>query len=190
MKMERLMRHIVILLASLALGVLACAPARAQGYRFSTTINAPGVKISSITVDASSKVTGEKERWGPQDVSYLKRELRKKVVQRLRAKNLMTDGKGARLALTIVAVTPNRPTLQAMTKRQGLDFRSFGLGGAEIAARLIAADGKDLGQMHYRWYEQQLHEFSDSKTIWFDARRAFDKFSRRLTRELLNQPEA
>ena len=184
------MRYLAAMTISLALGLLASGPAQAQSYKFSTTINAPGVKIASVTVKASDKVAGEKERWGPQDVAYLEKDLRKRVVQRLQAKQLMTDGKGARLELTIVDVTPNRPTLQAMTKRQGLDFRSFGLGGAEIAAHLISADGKDLGQMQYRWYEPQLHEFSDSKTIWFDARRAFGKFARRLTRELQNQPEA
>ena len=181
------MRYAAVILISLASGVLACTPARAQDYKFSTTVNAPGIKIAGITIGASKKVTSEDKRWGPQDVAYLEKELRAMVTRRLLAKNLMSSqGKGARLMLTIVDVEPNRPTLQAMTKKQQLNFISFGLGGAEVSAHLIGADGKDLGEIHYRWFDDRMDSFTSNNTIWFDARHAFQWFAKRLVRELQN----
>ena len=181
------MRYAAIVFISLALGVLACTPARAQTYKFTSTLTAQDVKIASITVTASDKVNLEKERWSSEDVDYLKSELKKRVSWVLDHKGLMDHNNGVRLELTILDVTPNRPTLQAMTNRLALDFRSFGLGGAEIGARLVSRNGKELGKMHYRWKEFELYQTSTSKTVWFDAHRAFDKFSRHLVKNLQSQ---
>jgi len=181
------MRYAAIVFISLALGVLACTPARAQNYKFTSTLTAPDVKIASITVTASDKVNQEKERWSSVDVDYLKRDLKKRVARILEHRGLIDHNNGVRLDLTILDVTPNRPTAQALTNRLALDFRSFGLGGAEIGARLVSRNGKELGEMHYRWKEYRLYQTSASKTVWFDAHRAFDKFSRHLVKNLQSQ---
>lgn len=183
------MRIMTFIVAGFALSALAISPVRAADYKFSTTISAPDVKVSTITASASEKIKNEKIRWDSNDIEYLKKALIKRVTDRLGSSNLMSDS-GARLELILVDITPNRPTMHEMSERIGLNLVSFGLGGAEIEAHLIGADGSDLGKMHYRYFSSQLDQFSSGVTTWYDARRAFDKFSRRLAKELAIQPES
>ncbi len=181
------MRILALVLAGFAMSALAFSAAKAADYEFSTSIAAPNVKIASITVNISDDVRDEKLRWGPRDIEQLKKTLVKKVTSRLERSDLMGDN-GARLELTLVEIAPNRPTMHEMSKRTGLDFVSFGLGGAEVKAHLVAADGTDLGDMRYRYFADYLYDYSASATTWNDARRAFDKFARRLVKELTAEP--
>ncbi len=177
------MRFLTLLTAIFTMGVLASLPARAADYKFSTSIAAQGVKVSSITAKAGQKVLDEDIRWDSKDIEFLQKLLIKKTTRRLNGNDLMAD-QGARLELTLIKIMPNRPTLHEMTKRIGLNYSSVGLGGAEIEAHLIAADGSDLGTMQYRYFSNNLYDNSTGMTTWFDARRAFDRFSRRLAKEL------
>ncbi len=181
------MRFLKPLITALSLGALATGAAQASDYEFSTSIEAQNVKISTITVTASDAIKGENVRWGSRDIEILNKGLVKKVSNRLQSHNLMNDD-GARLELTLIEITPNRPTLREMSKRHGLNYASFGLGGAEVEAHLIAADGTDLGTMRYRYYASQLYDYSSGATTWYDARRSFDRFARRLAKELTASP--
>jgi hypothetical protein len=181
------MRILTFLIAGFAISAMAFSAAKAADYEFSTSIAAPDVKIASITVNISDDVKNEKVRWGPRDIEQLKKTLIKKVTSRLKRNELMGDN-GARLELTLIDITPNRPTMHELSKRTGLDFVSFGLGGAEVKAHLVAADGTDLGDMRYRYFADYLYDYSSGMTTWYDARRAFDKFSRRLVKELKAEP--
>lgn len=177
------MRWLTPLLASFALVALASTPGQARDFEYSTTIKAPGVKIATLVVTAGDKMTSEKKRWGPDDVAWLKKDLTKKIWRTLEAKGLKAQT-GARLEVTLVDATPNRPTIQAMTGRLALDFRSFGIGGATVDARLVSADGRELGRMHYRWTNPQLISSTSGSTVWYDASRAFDRFARHLAKAL------
>jgi len=181
------MRIMTFMIAGFALSALAFSPVRAADYKFSTTISAPDVKVSTITASASDKVKNENKRWDSRDIEYLKKALIDRVSSRLGTNNLMSDT-GARLELVLVDIAPNRPTMHEMTKRIGLDHVSFGLGGAEIEAHLIGADGSDLGKMQYRFFSSQLDQFSSGATTWYDAHRAFNRFARRLAKELKAEP--
>ncbi len=183
------MRFLTLFITIFAFGILTTGAARTADYKFSTSIEATNITISSITVSASDDVINEDELWGPRDIEQLKKNLVKKISSRLDKNKLMNDG-GARLELTIIDLAPNRPTMQAYTRRPGLDFRSFGLGGAEVEAHIIAADGTDLGKIRYRYFASYLDHHSSGLTTWYDARRSFDKFSRRLVKELATEPSS
>jgi hypothetical protein len=181
------MRYITVFIAVFALGALFAGSASAVDYKFSTSITTPDISIGSITASASDKVKEEDKFWGERDIETLKKALIKRVSVQLDKKGLRQEN-GARLELELVDISPNRPTMFAMSKRIGLDFNSISLGGAEVKAHLIAADGSDLGTMTYRYYDTQLDGFSDGATTWYTARRAFDKFARRLAKELAALP--
>ncbi len=178
------MRILLLFFAALALGALAASPVQAANYEFSTSVHTPGLSVSDISVTVSDNIKNENIRWDERDVALLKKALLKKVSNRLNRQNLMNKD-GVRLELVLVDITPNRPTFREMSKRPSLNYVSFGLGGAEVDAHFIAADGTELGKMHYRYYADNLYDYSAGATTWYDARRSFDKFSRRLVKELI-----
>jgi hypothetical protein len=177
------MRYLSAFIALFALGTLISIPAQAGEYKFTTSVQTPDIKIASITISASEKVMGENELYDQTDVESLKRSLYKMVSNNLKNKELM-DPQGAKLEITLVEITPNRPTLAAMTKRSGLSYQSFGIGGAELDARFVAQDGTDIGSMHFRWRQTQLDQFSQGQSTWYDAKQGFLKFANRLVKEL------
>ena len=50
------------------------------------------------------------------------------------------------------------------------------IGGAELRARIVGADGATLGEVNYEWYESDLL-FSTAQTTWSDARLAIRRFA-------------
>ena len=177
-----------------ALALLTAAPARSADSEFTSSFKAPGVKIASITIAISDKVRDEKLRWGPRDIKLLKQDLRRRVTRRLQHNGLM-DEHGARLELTLDEIIPSRPTAYELARREGLSLSSPGFGGAAIKAHLLAANGADLGVMRFRFREGQAYGggifgAGTGPTPWYDARQAFEMFSRRLVKTLQNQPSS
>ena len=60
----------------------------------------------------------------------------------------------------------------------GLSMQSFGIGGAALEGRIVAADGTET-PIAYRWYETDIRE-SYAHWVWTDAEFAFDRFARKL----------
>jgi hypothetical protein len=86
----------------------------------------------------------------------------------------------ARIELVLADAKPNRPTFNQMGKQPGLSMESFGIGGATIEGRTIAADGT-VTPVSYRWYETDIRQ-APYKWVWGDAEWSFDRFARQLSR--------
>ncbi len=163
---------------------LVASPASAIDVDYSSTVSANNIPIASITVGATDEVLADNKFYDRKDVEYLEADLRKHLEKAFgKAGLLVAGGAGAKLDIEFTKLTSNRPTLQAYRKKPGLDFRSFGHGGAAIKGHLTAADGTDLGSFEYSWYEDQFHPGSADVSVWYDAHRAIATISRRLARE-------
>lgn len=115
--------------------------------------------------------------YGVREMEYLAASLRKTVAGRL-AKTHAYDG--ARIELTLVDATPNRPTSKQMRDKPGLSFQSFGIGGAKIAGQIVTADGK-ASPVDYKWYESDIR-WEHTNSTWGDAQTTFQQFAGRLSR--------
>ena len=91
----------------------------------------------SVAVDAKLQKTFDKT-YGEREAQLLTSDLQASVEKAL-AKSGAYDG--ARIELTLTDVKPNRPTFKQMGDTPGLSMLSFGLGGATIEGRIVAADG-------------------------------------------------
>ena len=86
---------------------------------------------------------------------------------------------GARIELVLTDLKPNRPTMEQMARRPGLDgHRSLSIGGAAIEGSITTADGRVL-PVRYDWYSSNLSDVRGYAT-WQDAERAFDRLAARL----------
>jgi len=140
------------------------------------------VRIASVMVQASEDVTSEAKMYDSRDVENLSGVLRKKVELYLTKKDLMAAD-GLQLVITITDLKPNRPTLAQYRSKPGIDFRSIALGGASLDAKFITPDGTEVGSAFFKWEESWIDQVSGAST-WYDARKAFDRFARRLSRDL------
>jgi len=89
------------------------------------------------------------------------------------------------LRVKIADAKPNRPTFGQLSKQPNLSFRSLGTGGAELEGELIAAGGRSLGTMNYKWYETDIRDAQYGGT-WSDAHRAFSRYARKTAKTLSN----
>ena len=82
--------------------------------------------------------------------------------------------------ITIIDAKPNRPTFEQMGA--GLSFESISIGGADLVGEVVDADGAVIASVEYDYYSHSIED-SIGRTTWSDARRAFDRFTRRLASE-------
>jgi hypothetical protein len=109
---------------------------------------------------------------GVRDVDDLAAQLRTTVEKRL-AKTGAYDG--ARIELVLADATPNRPTFKQLGDRPGLSYESFGVGGAKIEGRAIAANGA-VTPIGYKYYESDIRWARHGGT-WADAEGTFQRFA-------------
>jgi hypothetical protein len=114
---------------------------------------------------------------GQRDVDDLVKSLQTAVEKRL-AKTGAYDG--AHIDLVLVDAEPNRPTFKQLGDTPGLSLRSFGIGGARIEGRAVAADGV-VTPLRYSYYSPDIR-WASSKAIWSDADWAIDTFADQLSR--------
>jgi hypothetical protein len=99
------------------------------------------------------------------------------VVERELARRDALDG--ARIELVLTDLKPNRPTMEQVSDRPGLDpIRSLSIGGAAIEGQITTASGEVL-PVRYDWYTTTL---SDARgyTTWQDAERAYQRLASNL----------
>ncbi len=90
----------------------------------------------------------------------------------------------ARVDIVIVDAKPNRPTLEQMSARPGLDaFRSISLGGMKLTGTAYDADGNVLASQEYGWFENNIRDVVGSG-VWTDANRASRRFATKMAKEL------
>lgn len=137
---------------------------------------APGI-MPMITVDIGAPLAAKLKNYGARDIDDLKRDLRDAAV---RALDHAHGGpcRPTRVAFTLVDAIPNRPTMEQMQTHPGLDYRSFGLGGADIIAQLQCADGR-AASVHERYFETDIR-MERMVSTWSDAGLAIDRVARRI----------
>jgi hypothetical protein len=153
---------------------IAIISAAAALFAAGSTLAAPASVEVKIGPELQAKAT---KTYGVRELEYLATDLRKTVAARL-ADSRAYDG--ARIEMTLMDATPNRPTFKQMSDRPGLSFQSFGLGGARIAGQIVTADGK-ASPIDYKWYESDIR-WEHMNSTWGDAQTTFQQFAARLGR--------
>lgn len=147
---------------------LAAAAATLAG-----AISAPALAAADVRVDISPKLQAKAEsKYGVRDVNRLAQRLERSVQRELDRTGAYD---GARLELTLVDVTPNRPTFKQMVDRPGLSFQSFSLGGARIEGRAIGRDGA-VTPLSYAWQDTDIRNALYAST-WSDAEWTIERFA-------------
>lgn len=120
------------------------------------------------------------EDFGPKEGDRLAEEIRDDLTLQLDKRGVAP----AYVDVLIVDAEPNRPTGQQLRDSFGiLDFgSSFSVGGMELIAIAYDEVGDQIGEIEYRFFD----EFSSQPgaTVWFDARRASDRFARKFAKQL------
>src|SRR6185312_4392369 len=119
---------------------------------------------ASVSVSIGPALQAKAAKLGVRDVDQLAAELRTAVERQVVRRGAY---EGARIELVLADAAPTRPTFQQMSDRPSLSFESFGLGGAEIGGRAIAADGA-VTPIHFRSYESDIRQSRRGGT-WSDA---------------------
>ena len=193
----------------LALSFTLAAPALAKSYGFDTTVTSPLTSAVKIEVVFSEdmvhrannlpKKIGDRSGarglnsgfsgngfYGDRDLERLTERLSVKLEQKFAKKGIeISDTASTVLRITIEDAKPNRPTFNQLSKQPGLSFQSFGNGGAELQAELIAAGGRSLGTMSYRYYENDIR-YAKFGGTWNDTHRAFSRFAGKAAKTLSN----
>lgn len=189
------------LLISAALAALA-APAAMAGSRWEDQLTAPPqgpVRIDEVRL--GDELAAHVDDIGERDLARLLDELRTDVERQLAERGLLArpgDPQAVELDLILVEATPNRPTFAQLSgrgdwnwdRRTGargvspyLSLSSFGIGGARMSGVFTAPDGTSLGEVTYRYEEDDLYQAQFAAT-WTDAHRSIDFFADRLARTL------
>lgn len=138
---------------------------------------------AALTVEA--KVSPEFQKkldddFGAREARVLTESLTQKVNSIFTSRGINAE----RVVVTIEDAKPNRPTMEQVSNKPGLDsMRSISLGGASVRGVAYDASGKEIGTLDYDWYETDLRNTLAS-TTWTDARTAFDRFSRKFADKL------
>lgn len=138
---------------------------------------------AALTVEA--KVSPEFQKKldddiGQREARILTESLTRKVNDIFTSRGVRAD----RVVVTIEDARPNKPTMEQVSNKPGLDaMRSLSTGGAEVSGIAYDASGAEIGRLDYEWYESDLRQ-SVGSTTWTDARTAFDRFSRRFAEKL------
>jgi hypothetical protein len=105
------------------------------------------------------------------------RETLQEMIQRSVKRSL--GERAARVEVTLVDVTANRPTFKELGDKPGLSMQSFGIGGADLTGKAFDASGNLLGEVQYDWYGDIL--LADTAWTWSDADRTIEVFARKLS---------
>ena len=131
---------------------------------------------ASINVTLGSDLQQKAEDLGERDVREQADRLAE-VVGRALARGGDLDG--ARIDLVLTDLKPNRPTMEQLAQRPGLDgHRSVSIGGAAVEGSITTADGR-VHPVRYDWYSNNLAEVRGF-TTWQDADRAYERLANRL----------
>ena len=123
---------------------------------------------------------------GDRDLDLLKKRLQSKIEKRFSKKGIaISENASTILRVTLADAKPNRPTFEQQSRDVSLSFQSIALGGAEIESELVTRDGRSLGNINYRWYENDIRDASFGST-WSDTYRAFDRYASRVAKVLSN----
>lgn len=157
--------------------LFAFAAVAALALTFTATATAGPVIVRPLAIEAALQ-TKFNEDYGTREIAELQRALTSALTAELgQAGGSIAESGPITIETTLVDVKPSKPTLEQVRNKPGLDpIRSISLGGAELRARIVAADGRVLNEVSYDWYESDLLN-QPALTTWSDARRAIRRFA-------------
>lgn len=130
----------------------------------------------NVTVTLGPKLQEQVEDLGPREVRDQADRLAERVREALARRN---DLNGTAVNLVLTDLKPNRPTLQQLTDRPGLDrIRSVSIGGAAVEGEIVTADGRSL-PFEYDRFNSSLADVYGFST-WWEADRVFDRVARKI----------
>jgi len=123
--------------------------------------------------------------YGDKAIAYLIEDMNDELLTDLTKRGIaLSDTAPTVLRVTIENAKPNRPTFNQLSKEPSLSFQSFGIGGADVSAEVIAANGEVIGEAEYDYYASFNDRPFRPIGTWEDTRRAFSFFSRKLSKKL------
>lgn len=137
---------------------------------------AAAAQPSAVVVTVSPDFAKTAEELGQRDVQQQVDDLTRKVERVLTDRHALD---GARIELVITDLKPNRPTMQQISDKPGLDpIRSISIGGAAIEGTVTMANGQ-VQPVKYDYYSSTLADVR-GYTTWQDASTAYDRLARNL----------
>lgn len=128
---------------------------------------------ASINITLGPDVLDRADELGQREVEEQASRLADVVRQTLARRGALD---GAEINLTLTDLKPNRPTMQQMADRPGLDgLRSISTGGATITGHVTTADGM-IHPVQYDWYSSNLADVRGF-TTWQDADRVYRRLA-------------
>ncbi len=122
------------------------------------------------------------ETYGEREKVILETELRKRILKAVEKDGLQLS----RIDVIVEDASPNHPTREQASQTIGLDqFRSVSIGGAKITGESFDLDGNLVTATSSKLYS---HSIRDARyaTTWSDAKRAFSRFSRKMSKDVQN----
>lgn len=130
----------------------------------------------SVVVTLGPDMVREAPKLGTTEVDRQVEELVRRIETTLTRRDALN---GAKIDLVLTDLQPNRPTMQQLADRPGLDpIRSLSIGGAAVEGTITTADGS-VEEVKFKYYTPTLRDAVGS-TIWSDANRAFDRLATNL----------
>ena len=198
--------HKLAAILTVAAGLTFSSQAEARGFKsdLSTTITGP-INVEVVVSDdlahraenlpkrlsdrsASRRLNAafaNNGKYGQKEIDRLIEEVNEDLARDFGKEGIaISENASTTLRVTLVMAKPNRPTFNQLSEDIGLSFSSFGVGGAELTAEVIGANGENLGSMEYDYYDSFNNLVVRPIGVWEDADRAIAKFSRRATKKL------
>jgi len=144
-------------------------------------------KLSDRT--SNSRRTGSftsNGNYGDASIAYLLNDLKEELVHDFAKRDIvLSDSAPTVLKVTIENVKPNRPTRNQRRTDSNLSKKSYSIGGADISVDVTSVSGSHLGTAKFDYYSS----FGDRPIFftgtWLDTERAFDMFSKDLSKKLV-----
>lgn len=146
----------------------------------SLLFTAPALAVTVETKISAAFQEKLEDDIGVREARVLSDALKSKITSVFEARGVTAE----KVVVTIEDAKPNRPTMEQVSAKPGLDpMRSISIGGAKLSGIAYDAAGNEIGRFDYRWYETDLSNVI-AATTWSDARSTFDKFARRFADKL------
>lgn len=144
--------------------------------------SAAAVTVSPISFSPEFE-TELSEDLGEREGALLREDVERAVANALAARGVSAGGGSDSIEITIVDAQPNRPTLEQLSERPGLDYiRSVSIGGAELRGVIRSASGAVVAEVEHRRYNSSLDEFHGFPPAgtWSEARRSIRRFAEKV----------
>jgi hypothetical protein len=152
--------------------VLACIAALAMAQ---TASAAPATVTISFSPEFQQTL---EEELGVREGNVLQAAVSDAVGRALTERGVTED---VVVEVSIIDAQPNRPTMQQVAARPGLDaLSSVSIGGAELRGVVRGPDGQVLSEVTHRRYNHSLSDVYPAVSTWTEARRAIRQFANKI----------